>query len=84
MKTTIFPVAMKHLDHCPPEWQIPTNPALVPVATATTRRRTRQVFGRTSLQFSRRVFARRGVASECDVDHDPSVMSIQDVSAVTR
>lgn len=23
MKTTVFPVAMKHQDHCPPEWQIP-------------------------------------------------------------
>jgi hypothetical protein len=23
MKTTVFPVAMKHLDRCPPEWQLP-------------------------------------------------------------
>ena len=23
MKTTVFPVVMKHQDHCPPEWQIP-------------------------------------------------------------
>jgi len=23
MKTTVFPVAMKHLDRCPPDWQIP-------------------------------------------------------------
>lgn len=23
MKTSVFPVAMKHQDHCPPEWRIP-------------------------------------------------------------
>ena len=50
MKTTVFPVAMKHQEHCPPEWQIPPAAAVIPIAQPDTRRTRRSKRVRRSLR----------------------------------